>query len=108
MSAGSLNVTGELLLEGALTAADLAVTGVSLLRLGGTTASLNVTEQPLLQGAVTAGALNVTGASLLQLDWTYRRFSQKPENHGGKVLLCLLLLRSGAALLQFLSFLLHL
>jgi hypothetical protein len=69
-SAGSLNVTGESWLQGAVTAGALNVTGVSLLQLGASAGSLNVTGESWLQGAVTAGALNVTGESLLQLGLT--------------------------------------
>ena len=67
VSAGSLNVTGESWLQGAVTAGALNVTGASLLQLGLTGGSLNITGESWLQGAVTAGALAVTGASLLRL-----------------------------------------
>jgi hypothetical protein len=66
-SAGSLNVTGESWLQGAVTAGALNVTGESLLQLGASAGSLNVTGESTLHGAVTAGALAVTGASLLFL-----------------------------------------
>jgi hypothetical protein len=69
-SAGSLNVTGESTLHGAVTAGALAVTGASILRLGVTAGSLNVTGESTLHGAVTAGGLTVTGASILHIGLT--------------------------------------
>jgi cytoskeletal protein CcmA (bactofilin family) len=67
VSAGSLHVSGESTLQGAVTTGALAVTGASLLRLGVSAGSLNVSGESTLHGAVTAGALAVTGASLLRL-----------------------------------------
>ena len=65
MTGGSLNVTGESWLQGAVTAGALNVTGASLLELGVTTGMLYVTG-----GSDLSGFLNVSGGSFFQDDLT--------------------------------------
>jgi len=65
-----LNVTGDSILQGFVTAGALAITGESFLRGAVTAGALNVTGDSILQGFVTAGSLNVTGDSILENNLT--------------------------------------
>jgi hypothetical protein len=56
-SAGSLNVTGQSTLHGAVTAGALLVTGSSVLSMGVTAGTLNVTGTSTLIGFVTSGSI---------------------------------------------------
>ena len=65
LTAGSLNVTGESKLHGAVTAGALFVTGASLL-----VGNVTVSGASTFNSGITAGSINVTGASILQDDFT--------------------------------------
>ena len=65
LTAGSLNVTGESTLHGAVTAGALFVTGASLL-----VGNFTVSGASTFNSGITAGSINVTGASILQDDFT--------------------------------------
>jgi cytoskeletal protein CcmA (bactofilin family) len=65
LTAGTLNITGDSILNGNVTTGALNVTGVSYLQMGLTAGTLNVTGDSILNGTVTAGALYITGDTLL-------------------------------------------
>ena len=65
LTAGSLNVTGESTLHGAVTTGALFVTGASLL-----VGNFTVSGASTFNSGITAGSINVTGASILQDDFT--------------------------------------
>ena len=77
VTAGSLNVTGDSILNGNVTVGSLFITGSSLINgnvnvsgssiinVGITSGSINITGDSILNGNVTTGALTVTGASQL-------------------------------------------
>ena len=65
LTAGTLNVTGDSLLNGNVTAGALNVTGTSNLQMGMTGGSLFVSGQSILQTGLTGGCLFITGQSIL-------------------------------------------